>query len=507
MYRSISSHWRAFALFIGLTLLASSCGDNAPGVYPDPDAQRVEQLEQLVANYEAGQLSRADFRAALADIPDAGLPQELANNFIATTLLSARAEPYRVTADIVVHPGAILIVEAGAALHLDPGVSLLVDGRLYAIGASDAPIRIFGDEGAYFETVLLASGPNQLVWVEFDRGRRHVTANHPVDTTTLVESTRFDSWNSLAVFQRESSGLTIRDSSFGYQTPDAEVAGETIGTIDSGRIVIENSRFNYRRGYRDVLDIHRCLPGYWSVIAHNRFDGGEDDAIDIDACNALIVGNHIRDFSPIDLEAMFGGVNGGGITGDAGAVPIIIDNIIEGCYHAIGFKNGARPILLNNTIVGNNIGVTLYNTAPGTSMPHGIMVNNLLADNLGWLDGGQDNDIVLNGKWWPSYNQVDDVQATLDARYNIAASSASVAAGEGNTADDPQLEWTEGVPVPAVGSPALDSGLADLMLLTLPAELPMDEVYDYLATDHLGNPRARDGDTFPGIDRGAIERQ
>lgn len=490
-----------------LSLVATlGCGD--PPEYPVLDAPIARDLELLVADLEAGTINRDEFRAAVNAIDAPPMPGQLERDFATTTLLPARAEPYVVNRKINVLEGAILVIQEGAALRLGPEVEFFVQGRLYAIGSQDQPIRFFGERGQNYEELRLESGPNQLAWVEFDRGTRNLKTTHPVDTTTLVDSARFDSWSYLAVAQLDSSGLRIVNSEFGYETPEEEVAGETIQTVDSGAIIIENSRFNYRRGYRDVLDIHTCKPGYWSVIAHNRFDGGEDDAIDLDGCNALVIGNLIRNFRPEDLSAMAGGVNGGGVTGDAGAMPVIVNNVIDNCYHGIGFKNGSRPIIINNTITNSNIGVSLYTSAVGRAMPHGVMVNNILWNNLGWLDGGQDNDIVLNGKWWPSYNQVDDIQATVDVRYNTIASSPDVYPGEGNLGTDPLLDFTEDIPVPAAGSPVIDSGLSESAgfgLEALPAA-ERDAVLQLLTSDYLGTPRTRDGDDFPGIDRGAVER-
>ena len=64
------------------------------------------------------------------------------------------------------------------------------------------------------------------------------------------------------------------------------------------------------------------------------------------------------------------------------------------------------------------------------------------------------------------------------------------------------LDFVAGVPLLLEGSPALDTGLGTLSF----SGVPMEEVLEYLSTDYLGNPRSREGDSFPNIDRGAIER-
>jgi hypothetical protein len=50
--------------------------------------------------------------------------------------------------------------------------------------------------------------------------------------------------------------------------------------------------------------------------------------------------------------------------------------------------------------------------------------------------------------------------------------------------------------VPGAGSPAVDSGLGDLVF----EDAPMQDILEYLSTDVVGTPRA-----LPTIDRGAVE--
>lgn len=488
---------RRFALSSWLLLLVA-CGDGAEAdIDGGPDARPPTPLEQLVEDYEGGVISRDEFRFEIGRHEDAGHPTELPTEITTTILLKARPAPYELTATVTVAADAILVIEQGAALRFAPEVDLDVQGRIYAIGSEQATIHFFADAPDHFGGVKLHGGPNQLVWVEIDRGWRSVDVLHPLDTHSLIESARFDAWQDLAVHHSEAGPLRIVASRFGYQTDEADVSGETIRSWYSQTIHIEDNDFGYRRGYRDVLDLQECIEGAWPVVMGNRFDGGEDDAVDLDGCSALVIGNHIRNFRPEDLSVMVSGVNGGGVTGDrANSRPIIMNNVIDGCFHGIGFKNGARPVIINNTIINSNIGVTLYQAAVGEPMPDGLMLNNVLHNNVGWLND-EPQDILLNGKWWPGYNQVDDVQATIDARYNITATSPAPYEGEGNSNDDPLLELTDGIPRLGAGSPAIDSGLGSIELTDAPAD-----VLDYLLTDFLGNPRA-----LETLDRGAVEAQ
>lgn len=500
-------------------VFAGGCGDDQPG-NPDAgcelpcladagagaDAQPqtcTDTLDLLVDCYESGEITRDEFRQAIAAIPDSGIASEL-GDITETTLLKARAEPYTVTAELTVAEGAILVVQGGAEIVISDSILFRVEGRLYIVGSQDETVIVRGEEslGGRFESIQLHSGPNQIVWAEIWYGKREVATRDAFDTHTLIESVRFDNWGQVAIDQIDASAMTVRKCNFAFQTDPEDVMGETIRARRSGDILIEENEFNYRVGYLDVIDLQDCADGYWPIISHNRFYGGEDDAVDLDQCPAYVIGNHITNFTPIDLNAMTGGVNGGGVTGDGlKSTPIIINNVIDGCYHGIGFKNGAAPTIINNTIINSNIGVTLYQSDTTEEMPHGVMVNNVMVNNVGWLNGGLPQEIVLNGKWWPSYNQVDDIQATVDARYNITATLPAPYEGEGNTSDDPDLELIDDIPVPRVGSPAIGTGLGTITV----DSGSLEDTLRYLETDFRGDPRTRVGDEFPTIDRGAIE--
>ena len=482
-----------------LTIAAAGCGDDLG----PPGGDRIEALEELVEAYESGAISRATFRAGIAGFPDdPELDPVLPRLIPFTTLLTARDEPYRVTAGMEVDARAILVVEEGAEIVIDDGVSVDINGRLYAVGSQEATVVIRGADGQRYDTWYLHGGPNQLVHVEIEGGDNNLYVDHPFETHTLVESARFDRWLSLAIGQRNSSNLHVLRSRFGYETPEGDELAETMRTRTSGVIVVEECEFAHRTGYRDVLDLEECVAGYWPVVLHNRFDGGEDDAIDLDGCSAFVIGNYIHNFRPAVLTVQEAGINGGGVTGDRlTSRPFIANNVIDSCFHGVGYKDGSRPIIVNNTIMNSNIGITLYESAVGKPMPDGVVLNNVLVGNLGWLDD-EPNDIVLNGRWWAQYNQVDELQATIDARHNITATMPEPFPGAGNLNDDPLIELDGEVPVPGEGSPAIDSALGELVF----EDVPMDQALEFLATDFRGNPRARAGDVFVDLDRGAVER-
>ena len=183
--------------------------------------------------------------------------------------------------------GATLVLAPGSQLSLSDGVSIEILGRLYAVGTELEPIAIGAPASERYLEIAVRAGPNQIVNAAISSAVRGLAVSHQTEATTLVESVSFDSWQDVAIREQDSSGLTVTNSRFGFETPDAEVSGETIRSLGSGGIVIRDSEFSYRRGYRDVLDLQDCDPNDWPIVIGNRFDGGEDDAVDLDQAQRL----------------------------------------------------------------------------------------------------------------------------------------------------------------------------------------------------------------------------
>lgn len=463
--------------------------DAAP---PDPDAGWPDGLDlvALFDAYERGELEPGAVRSALRAAPDAIRAHALPP-VVDHPLLIPEGATVALDGPLVITVDGLLALAPGARLEIPAEASIIAEGRLYAVGSEAAPAMIVGDG---FDTVELRGGPNTLHRVVIEGGDRLLTVRHGEGLRTRIEHAALDHWVDVALDMPRAIGVELRDSRVGLESAPDE-GGEMVRTRGGGAIRIEGNRFGPRRGYRDAIDLQDCV-GEWPVLVGNRFAEGEDDAIDLDRCSAFVIANHIRDFRPLDLAARNAGINGGGITGDGDIDIVIVGNVIERCYHGIGFKNGARPVMVNNTIVDGHIGVSLYQSAAGQPMPHGVMINNLLAGNRDWLDDTP-QDILLHGRWWPSYNQRDAVQGTLEADHNTLASGGEVPPGVANDPSDPRIERLAGWPVPAEGSPALDSARGD--------DLPEGAI-EWLRRDTRGVERRWQDGRFVDLDRGAIER-
>lgn len=431
----------------------------------------VKTVDALLECYEKGELSLPDLLAGLE--PHA--VSELSDPQIGGTIIIAGDAALTFPAKVVVASGARLVALPGAAIALAAD-GMEVAGQLYLLGTAEAPVTVKGG------ITMLGSGPSELRRVAIEGGTTLLSVRDTSASIRVVDCS-FERWVDHALHFDGADGLRVSGGTFGLapETPD-------YGEIVSGRasaVVIEGGTFGAMQGYRDAMDIEDCKGDHVPLIARNTFLGGEDDAIDLDDCDALVLNNLIMGYRP-QPGVQSQGVNGGGITGDRTSEPVLIGNVVVDCHHGIGFKNGARPLLINNTVTGCHIGVALYQGDPSRPKPHGTLVNNVVT--------GNDEDLRLDGKWWPTYNQVDDVQATLDAHHNVFGIEVP---GNANMVAGPDFDWTDELPVPQAGSAPIASALST-GLSTGP--LTTAQIEGALAVDRAGTPRVAP------FDRGAIER-
>jgi len=465
-----------------------------PYVAPPPDAGAA--VHELAVGWRQGEIDGSQLlqRVGALDL-DPG-PFELSGPLVGHHLLSATPQPHFALADVHVPEGSTLLLMPGAVLELSEAAQLRVDGELYVIGTESLPATITGRRGAPFATVRLGgTGPHRLHGCRLTHGVDLVSIDGSGDSDTRIEHCSLDDWRHLALFFKNADGLRIAHNSIGMQTARADMKGETINGSAS-RAVIEANRFGRRRGRPDVVELKKC-GDHLPVIQGNLFEGGEDDAIDLDDCSAIVTGNWIRNFRPSPSGR--GAENGGGITGDGSSAPLIANNVIENCLHGIGFKDGTQPLIAHNTILDCDVGLTLYTSDEGKDRPHAVVYNNLFWGNRN-PDTGAIQDVVLNGRWWRSYNHADDVQATFDAYGNLGG-RVPFPASAGNQSLDPRLQREQGLPQPAPGSPAIGAGVP-----TLPAHPGFTEAQlaEVLASDFLGRPRSF-GSEGSRITPGALE--
>lgn len=372
--------------------------------------------------------------------------------------LTAAGNPYQVTCGLVVPKGVSLTLEPDVRLEIANGVSITVRGQIFANGSVGAPVVMTSVSGRWGGVVIdhRDDGDDRessLSYVELSLGTRLLEVNNTGSSSILVEDCKFDLWSSLAIRWDGAHGLVVRRCDVGVETPFEQAEQESINGYRGGATV-EYCTFGRRKGYRDVIDLGDASWGEpVPTIRYNTFLGGEDDAIDFDNSAGWIIGNVVMNHWP--GPGANPGANGGGITGE-NSDTVVINNIVIGCYHGIGYKNAGTPLILNNIVIDCGIGLTFYQDACDEAKPNVILFNNIVWNSRD-PDTGTPQNVVLNGAWFPRYCQDTSVdQATIDMRYSIIEGGWP---GEGNLDLDPLLVD------PASGnfelrgdSPALDAG-------------------------------------------------
>ena len=451
------------------------------------DVMVWQKLSSLVDEFEANDISTDEFVERLEKLPADEVPGRLQGSLRHPLLLNRRETPYEI-GDLTVEESGLLVVAPGVSIQVREGAEVFAKGRFYAMGTKAHPISISGAEDARFDSFTLSRSRHHIQHTALSGGRILLQVLNTGDNPVVVRSSRFDYWSESAVEMDSSDGLQLLNNRFGLDTPLEAVEGEAVkGKLSAIRIA--GNVFGQRRRRDDVIDIGPCEEGQIPQILNNRFLGGEDDAIDLDDCSALVSGNHITGFIPTEPR---GNANGGGITGSGSSRPFIANNIIEQCYHGIGFKDGARPVIVNNTIVDCQVGITLYASRDASPGATGVVINNILHNRDS--ETGEPQDILLDGSWWPNYSSKS--KGKIVAEHNLTGTPVP---GTGNIVGDPKLERPNGIPTPGHDSPARDSGL----VFSRSVEgFPDALIRATLAHDFLGQPRPDGGRR---ANRGAVE--
>ncbi len=283
---------------------------------------------------------------------DDGSTTSSPGNIAANTTWTAGAGPHVVNGNVVIASGATLTIEAGATIYFAQGAILTVNGRLLAEGTASRRIqltRLPGTAntwgGIRFTNSLLE---NRITFadVEFAATADPITAHN---STILIDHVVF-SGTTRTIIELNNSSALIRNSVFPSIVDNETIHGN--GMPASGYVIIEGNYFGGTTGYSDIIDFTGGKrPGPILQVLNNTFDGGSDDAVDIDGTDAHIEGNlfqHIHQDAPRDSASH-------AIATDNNSEVTVARNVFYDNDHAVLLKNGAFLTAHNNTIVGCTI--------------------------------------------------------------------------------------------------------------------------------------------------------
>jgi parallel beta-helix repeat protein len=298
-----------------------------------------------------------------------GQAKTVSGTLTESTAWSLADSPIEITDDVTIPEGLVLQIEPGVEIQLSEDTIITVDGRLDALGTAEQPIAFIpsGSQrwgGLSYDT----GGTGTLRHCLFHRGshaegsRIGVVNIYRNTAPVIIDSCTFTAWpddfNAKAIQGYHSTQTEIRHCYFG------EGANECVHGVDFPAL-LEYNTFARRSGYSDSVDIGETKnPG--PVIRYNIFLGSDDDAIDLDDCDAYVEGNLVMD--------CYGGSHDPiGISGDRDSLPVIVNNVIINCENGIGFKNGANITVLNNTIINCDKGIWLHQSAT-----HAVVKNTII---------------------------------------------------------------------------------------------------------------------------------
>jgi hypothetical protein len=358
----------------------------------------------------------------------------------ADSLEQSALREYSITSDttwVVGCPAVIigtLIVEDGATLTIQPGVSVVIDvdamliirGGLRCMGTPDSMV--------VFEPFRPGDRWGGIGIIEADETVeiRHarLVRTHPISfhqtplpgvvtsysSDVIVSDCEFDDdWYGSGVALRHgATGLITRSSFTGFR-------GQIISGIQSVVDVIDNY-LGY--SYQDAIELGDNPMAI--EISGNVIEANGDDGIDLDFFFGLVAGNVITACADKAISV------------SQGSVAQLHNNIVSGSGTGIGVTAGALALLCNNTVTGCLTGVRAEEVHPGLGGVHVFGYNNIIWDHLTPLRVGE--------------------RSTLEFAYSNVGGDTTLA-GEGNIRADPRFENAAGGDFHLLaGSPCIDAG-------------------------------------------------
>ncbi len=287
------------------------------------------------------------------------------------TTWSADPIPHVISNSIIIPAGVTLTIEPGAIIHFRPRTSITVRGRLMAVGTGADGIIMTRDPASRRQWAGLVFEKTQeesrLTNVTMEYAGAADCFIHVTSASLALDHVTFDNAHS-AIIRVFDSSLSIRHSIFPAIGENEVIYGARIPA--EGHFLIENNTFHPNIGYKDIIDFSHCSrPGPIPVFRGNTFLGGGDDGLDLDYCDAHVVGNTFEDFRLNGHDKFANAIALG-----AKSRVVITNNIFRGNDHAVVCKGGSLAVAVDNTFVSNTFAAFSF-TEQKRHTPGGASIN------------------------------------------------------------------------------------------------------------------------------------
>ncbi len=225
--------------------------------------------------------------------------------------------------DVVVERGQVLNIFAGARIVLAPDVSILVRGRVNAIGAAGQPITI-------------TSSDPQLPWGVFALQGEGANGSR-------FAHVKFERGGGAQLERVEYKGMVCvhnaRDVVFDHCEFSHNQRCDDLINIVKGEASITNSHFHDANA--DSIDYDMSS----GLVAYNRIERSGNDGLDLMTCWPRVVGNTITDSGDKGLSV------------GEDSRPIVLNNTILRCNKGIEVKDRSEPWIVRTRIAGGPTGI------------------------------------------------------------------------------------------------------------------------------------------------------
>lgn len=340
-------------------------------------------------------------------------------------LFQKAGSPYSLFETLEVPADKTLRIEAGVELLLDTGVFINAYGPVEILGTAEEPVMLNAMvPGLGWKQLKAKPGSDyiRMYHTVFNDGTMTSSADTVHFNHVTFNNNQHLAWDgAMARFWNARSFLIENN------TINGSNRGEGILCHDVLNPVVKDSKFN------QIPDGVEYIGSDQGRIENNVFEGGNDDAIDLNNCRTIIItGNQIFNYADCGMEI---GSENFGSSEDI----MVYRNIMVGCRKGLIIKEASSAIILNNTFYKNQIGAEFSGLSNGQTS---------FADVFNCIFLEQDQVFKIDGF------------STAIFRYNLSPEEALPGTNnlhEEPLLSDPSLRHFELL----TGSPCIDAGDPD----------------------------------------------